>query len=497
MMPAEILRSAGRALCWGLLACTATWALAGCGDGGGETETEMQAEPQAGIAGDGGRRMIERTVRADAGVDDGPFSLAPTDPAAYIYDQNQLRTYELRLSEKDLAFLDADPQAEQYVEGSMIFEGEEIGPVGIRYKGSIGAFRRCVDAGGKKTCQKLSTKVKFNWKDPDAKFYGLRKLQFHAMNNDPSMLKERLGYWLNAQFGLPTSRAVHARLLINGEFHGIFALIEQIDGRLTRSRFREGGKGNLFKEAWPLDADGNAITEEALIELLKTNEDENPSLDGFLAFGQALAAAPLEQKPEVLESFIDVDYSLRYLAANWSIGKHDGLLHWYCTGDSCWNHNYYWYEEEAQSRFWLIAWDLDNAFNVDNTTTTMWFEWDDTTLGCAPESRPPFNIPQRLSSCDGLTWSLATHQERYLELLQEFRDGPFTPEKVEAQLLTWEEQIWPVVREAAAAHEEAVSVEDWNQARAWLRASIEALRQRIADRIAEGPKQIGDPWAVE
>ena len=58
----------------------------------------------------------------------------------FIFDQNELRTFELKLSEKDLEYIDNDPTAEQYVEGMMIFEGDTISPIGIRYKGSVGAW---------------------------------------------------------------------------------------------------------------------------------------------------------------------------------------------------------------------------------------------------------------------------------------------------------------------------------------------------------------------
>ena len=135
----------------------------------------------------------------------------------FIFDQNELRTFELKLTEKDLEKIDNDPTAEQYVEGMLIFEGDTISPVGIRYKGSVGAWVGCVDGpnlfepSGKKICTKLSTKVKINWKGRDERFYGLKKLQFHAQNLDKSHLRERLGYWLFKAMGVETSRSVHAR----------------------------------------------------------------------------------------------------------------------------------------------------------------------------------------------------------------------------------------------------------------------------------------------
>ena len=50
----------------------------------------------------------------------------------------------------------------------------------------------------------------------------MKKLMFRAMNNDASLMRERLGCWLFRQMGVPAPRAVRARLLINGKYQGMF-----------------------------------------------------------------------------------------------------------------------------------------------------------------------------------------------------------------------------------------------------------------------------------
>jgi hypothetical protein len=50
---------------------------------------------------------------------DGDGRVLTNPEVAFIYDQTQLRTFELNLRNKDLAFLDADPTAEEYVSGSL------------------------------------------------------------------------------------------------------------------------------------------------------------------------------------------------------------------------------------------------------------------------------------------------------------------------------------------------------------------------------------------
>jgi len=111
-----------------------------------------------------------------------------TNSSDYIYNQEELRSYHLIIPEENLSFLDRDPAAEQYVEAKLILEGDTISPVGVRYKGSIGAFVGCLsgfnvlEPSGRKTCTKLSIKVKINWEGREDRFYKLKKLQFHSMN---------------------------------------------------------------------------------------------------------------------------------------------------------------------------------------------------------------------------------------------------------------------------------------------------------------------------
>jgi hypothetical protein len=450
----------------------------------------------AGLADSGARQDGDDTGPLGPPAFDGPtytgISAEPSDRAAFLFDPQVLRSYEILIAPEDLAHIDADPRAEQYVPGMLRFEEQEFGPVGIRYKGSVGAFRNCVGAGGEKTCTKLSMKVAFDRPNRDGRFHGLRKLQFHAMNRDPSMLRERLGYAMFREFGLAAPRAVHARLLINGRLVGLFALVEQIDGRFTRSRFREGGEGNLYKEAWPTNSENRAIAEPALRMRLTTNEDENPSLETMLGFGRAIEEASLADLPDALAAYTDLEYAMSYVAVDRTIAHDDGPFHWYCFG-ICYNHNYYWYEARDDARLWLIAWDLDNTFTLNNLTTTLWFPWDDATRGCAPLTQPPFMLPLRAPTCDKLTLGWARMQARYLERVETFLGGPFTSDNVEAKLQAWEAQIAPAVAEAAALHADAPSMAAWAEARDALRASIAELRDRARARLAQGPIEVRDP----
>lgn len=429
---------------------------------------------------------------ADEPADDGPTDTAaevPTteaDPeeagpryadgdADVIFDDDRVNTFELTLDPQLLAFLDADPAAEEYVEGSLTFDGETIDGVGIRYKGSSGAWYGCVEPTpegepGAKTCPKLSMKVKITYTDSDAEFYGQRRLNFHSLNMDTTLMHDRLGYWLYREMGVPAPRFAHVRLIVNGEFVGLFGLVEQIDGRFTRANF-EDGTGNLYKEVWPTDDTGSPQASQVLLDALKTNEDENPSVDLIAGFADEIAAAGPADAAAVLERWTDVEQLLAHTAVDRTIRHDDGPFHWKCPKDSsCSPHNYYWYEDPSEEKVYLLPWDLDLAFlKIGEDDAGYW----GAETGCDPQA---FLGTERPVTCDPIVAAIASLDTAYEAVRAELLAGPFSPEQTDAQLDRWSAQIAEVVAEAEAAHDGGLSVAQWEAALVSLRESLEVAR---------------------
>ena len=424
----------------------------------------------------------------------------PADEAAFLYDQDEFRTFELRLTPEDLAILDADPMAEQYVPGTLVFDGVEYGPVGIRYKGSYGAWVLCtanstpinpLGVGGAKTCPKLNIKVSFNWSDPQGRFFGLKKLQFHAMNHDPSMMRERVGYMMFRKRGVPAPRAAHVRLLVNGALSGVYVNVEYIDGRFTRSHFSDG-EGNLYKEAWPtFSADQATTTAQSLLDALRTNEDQNPSVDKMIEFGQAVMSTDGDDRAATIASWMHVDTTMRMVAVDRAIRADDGLFHFYCGG-LCSNHNYYVYEEQLSNRLWVIPWDLDNAFvvirapglNADSFVKVV-DEWDDHSVTCGPRAGGVPLAPRQLPpSCDPLIHGWASFGAEYDAAVDELVAGPLAETEVEVLIAAIDAQISATVAEAYAADPEQLSPAQWQAGIVDFRERVQILRTAAAAGIA-------------
>ncbi len=438
-----------------------------------ESPAPDSTAPESTASGGGGEAQEPEATATTVAEGEDSGNAGPGDESGdddYLFDQEQLHTFEINLPDDALAALDADPTAEEYVEGSLTFEGETIEPIGVRYKGSIGAFIGCVDGpdpfapSGAKTCTKLSMRLKMNWSDPDTEFYGVRTVQLHSLNFDQTLMHERLGYWMFREMGIPAPRSTHARVMVNGEYVGVFALTETIDGRFTRANF-DDGTGNLYKEIWPLDTNGAAQTPDAFSGGLQTNEDE-PSAEIISAFATELAAAAPEDRVAVLDRWTDLETLLTTIVVDRAIRNDDGPLHWYCFGP-CAPHNFFWYEDPSTLKVTLIPWDLDLSFDsvepnsLAGPVIAIADRWGEITDDCRPFTSGSFGLQQKSAACDPLLGSLATLDDDFERIRADLLAGPFSEERIDEQIAAWTAQIDSSVAEAAELHDDALSVARW------------------------------------
>ena len=406
----------------------------------------------------------------------------------YIFDQSKLHTFEINLPEGALNYLDKDPTLEEYVEASLTFNGETISPVKIRYKGSIGAWIDGVSGedwgnpSGEKTATKLSLKINFNWNENSTKFYGLNKLQLHSQNNDPSQMRERLGYWLYRQMGVPAPRAVHARVIINGKFYGVYALIEQIDDAFAAHNFVDGS-GNVYKEVWPLNDQGEALEACDFLRNLKTNTSGIPSAKLMSNFAEEIEASETDENLMLkIEQYMDIDKVLAYAVVDYTIRNDDGAFHWYCEKEGCGNHNFYWVEEPSSGKIHLIPWDLDHAFDniikEMNPVTPIADGWGEKTNNCSAFPYGDWDIYQKSAVCDKLIGGWTLYSEKFNELKTNFLNGPLSFGQADSKIEEWANQIRNATKEAARNHNDAVSIKEWESAMEILKAQLAYARMQ-------------------
>jgi len=411
----------------------------------------------------------------------GGEATAPTDAitvdasslgAEVVFDETALRTFELEVAPADWQELQDNAQAEQYVPATLRYDGGTYGPIGLRYKGGYGTLALCFDGSGNRTCPKLSMKLKFDEYVDDLRFYGLKKLNLHSMVRDPSHLHDRLAYAVYRDAGVAAPRAVHGRLVINGELQGVFAVIEEIDGRFARDRF--GADGNVYKEVWPVGTAPGPY-EAALV----TNEDL-PDVDRMVRFAAALAAADDTTFRATLEAWMDVPTLARYLAADRLVDAWDGIVAWYVTGGPAFNHNYYWYEDPGADRMTLVPWDMDNSMEVPSPIRTSYGMPDWHEAGPCAAIQVLFGIQGMPPNCDPLIGRLSrVLWDDYAAATRELLDGPATLAALEARLDAARNQL----RDAVAEDPNGPGSATWENAAQQLRDELPLLRARVEAQI--------------
>lgn len=408
----------------------------------------------------------------------------PNHSSNYIYDQNKLHRFDIYINQQNLDILNNNPTAEEYVEGSLVFEGKIVSNVGVRYKGSVGAWVGCLsgnnwsEPSGYKTCPKLSMKIKFNWGN-ERKFYGLNKLQFHSQNLDRSKMHERLGYYMFRNFGVIAPRSNHAIIYINGEFNGIYANTEQIDGPFTNKNFDNPG-GNLYKERWPVKDDGESWSESYFQSGLKTNE-EISDVSKIKSFSDQLADVVNNEAWSIVENWMDKELFFKMLVVDRRIAHDDGFLHFYGDGETFDNHNYYLYEDPIENKVQIIPWDLDNAFenlvSDINPVTPIKDKWHETSNNCEGFPHGLFNLQQKSAACDKLIGSFVPFLDEYNAFDLTFRNDLYNTPNINSLLDTWSNQIKDAVIQAHNTYgDQEPSLEVWM-------GSLENLKSKISQSL--------------
>lgn len=393
-----------------------------------------------------------------------------TRDAADLFGYTTVPSFDLTLPAERWAYLKAHALDEQFEEACLSFEGTPVGGVGLRFKGSYGTLKGCLDDQGNLTCTKLSMKVKFSEYDKDLRFYGLKRVNFHSMVRDPSKLHERITYDLYREMGIASPRSAWANLKVNGESLGLFSMVEEIDGAFTSNRWPDDGNGNLFKEAWPITSDPSYYTSH-----LETNT-ATPSPEAFVQFYGELAAAAPADRTNALEKWSDLPSLYRYMAVDDAVMNWDGITAYYTDAQRSFtvNHNYYWYQEQARDSFHLIPWDMDSTL-VPQATFMQVPRWDKSPSDCSL-TYPVWGGSIVLApGCDLVFQALATNKSPYQAAVQELLDGPFA----EAALAAKIDELSAFINESVATDPLGPTATVWKSSVSQLKGSLPVLRARL------------------
>lgn len=251
---------------------------------------------------------------------------------------------------------------------------------------------------------KMQFQISFKENNPDGRFRGLRKVVLDSAHYNASYLRDRLAMSVMRDAGLPAPCVNHARLVVNGNYYGLFTHIEKVDREFLERHFHDPSH-NLYKRG----------------QILKTNEDENPDQSRMEAFWKIDTIAELE-------AMTDLDELISAWAAEAVFPDADG----YWSGG--WN--FYLYDDPARG-FVYLPWDMDLGF--DNLPA----ETDPITWHKISEK---FNGRPHVA----LALSDAKWRRRFVEEVRRIHDVA-DPQVLQDRIDRWSDQI----AEAAAADSHA------------------------------------------
>lgn len=305
----------------------------------------------------------EPVLPGDTGIDTIPD--AP-DPSAVIFSGEELPAFTIRVHVDVANQLQREVAGgeHEWAEANFVYGDREYGPVGIRLKGenSFESFR-----------EKPSIKVDFDRYVGGQTFLGLHGITLNNMDNDYSMMHERLAYRVYREAGVPAYRASHALLYVQevddeGEvrsdrFYGLYALLEDADSRMIE-RWFEDPDGSLW-EIWDVDFyDGyvscpNGYGTAGCFQI-EFGEEDRSTL-------QAVADAMEQEGAAAIEAaspYLNWDQWLSYWAASSLVAQFDAYPY-SSPGDDC-----HVYQDPTTGQLHFIPHGADETFYYPDSDFT-------------------------------------------------------------------------------------------------------------------------------
>ncbi len=275
--------------------------------------------------------------------------------AADLFNPQVVQRIDLDLHSADWAQLRADFQTNTYSPSDFSWNGMKVYNTGIRSHGIAS-----------RSGQKPALKVDFNHYSSGQTFLGLKAIILKNLAQDASGIHEGVAMWFMSRFGIPAPHEAFATLFVNGEYAGLYGLVEYIDQTMVSRAFsdEDGSQNDVylyeFKKAaeWGLNYLGSDLDPYRPFFDPKTHESS--SVETLYRPIENLVRVINESAPEDLSAkvgpLIDLDELVRYVALQNFISEQDGFTGRWGTN------NFYLFRPKGKDQHRVIAWDEDLSF---------------------------------------------------------------------------------------------------------------------------------------
>jgi spore coat protein CotH len=270
--------------------------------------------------------------------------------AANLFDDRVLHTLQIAIHSRDWDRLRSTYLQNDFYPADLTWNGLRVTNVGVR---SRGRFSR--------SGVKPALTIDFAHYSTRGQFLGLRALVLDNLTEDKSMIRERAAMAFLRRFGVPAPRASFARVFVNGQYAGLYAMIEEVDSVFARRALGDAN-GALFEYRWLRPYFGEYLGDDLdlyrpLFEPRARQYDSVFNLyDPIRELFRAINYAPAESFRDAVGMRLDLAAMLRLLAAEVLLGEADGIA----SGTGM--NNFYLHRHSTTQRHQLVPWDRDHAF---------------------------------------------------------------------------------------------------------------------------------------
>jgi spore coat protein H len=283
-----------------------------------------------------------------------PTSLAHADA---FFDDTVLHEIRLVINSRDWQSLKDHYLENTYYPCDFSWGDHTVRNVGIRSRGT-----------GSRSGVKPGLRVDFDRYSTDQKFLGLKSFVLRNNTQDASNMHERLSMLLFRRLGLLASREAHTKLFINGQYAGIYTIVESIDKSFLTRTLGEND-GYLYKYDYPGEAQpyyfqdrGSDPNTYVPLPFKPETHETDPKPEFIVQLIQAINIGAAFRS--AVADYLDLKNFLRHVAVEQFVADNDGFLGDYGTN------NFYFYRFQDKKLFTFIAWDKSNAFN--SPTYSIW-----------------------------------------------------------------------------------------------------------------------------
>lgn len=326
-----------------------------------------------------------------------------------------------------------------WADGSISINGQPLKDIGVRYKGNA-SFNLMSGS------LKRNMKIKLDWSIKDQNYYSIETLNLNSGGLDPSKLRDAFGYLLFRQAGVSAPRTTFAEMTLTipgvyeKEHLGVYTIVEQVNKSYLKDHFGSK-KGLLMKPEGIASMEYHGDDWRFYKHLYRPDSDASiEQSNRVIEFARIVNLNNKKKFHDSIESYLDIDGFLRFIAVNALIVNLDTML--------AMPQNYYLHLRKDNNKFVFFPWDLDISFAG----------WP---LGGKPEDQMNLSISHPHSSeehnlIDRLL-SIKSIKIRYDNIINQLVDGIFSKEKLTKNLEKMESTI------LAAREKDLAAVETRNE----------------------------------